>query len=75
MKKHAKAETAAAMPMPDQKWMARNDLDTMRKAHEIMADKSRMNAAQSMAKEEMKVMQKIAGKTPATGPGLGLAKH
>ena len=71
MAKRSKPETA--MPMPAQKWMARNDLDTLRRAGEVMRDQARMAAAKRAALEDVKDLQKIAGKT--TGPGLGFAKR
>lgn len=65
-----------AMPMVDKKWMAKNDLDTLRRAGEVMRDRSRMAAVKSVAREEVKDLQKIAGKTAApSGGGLGFAKR
>ena len=75
MAKRSKAETA--MPAMDREWRARADLDALKQAHEIMADSSRMRAVQGMAKQQMKVMQKVAGPMKGmgkTGGGLGFAK-
>lgn len=63
------------MPMVDKKWMAKNDLDTLRRAGEVMRDRGRMAAVKSVAREEVKDLQKIAGKTAvSSGGGLGFAK-
>ena len=75
MAKRSKPETA--MPAMDREWRARADLDALKQAHEIMADRGRMKAAQGMAKEQMKVMQKVAGPMAmpkSHGGGLGFAK-
>ena len=63
-----------AMPMADTKWMAKNDLDTLRRAGEVMRDSKRMSAVKSVAREEVKDLQKIAGKVAPRGGGLGFAK-
>lgn len=66
-----KPETAA-MPMVDHEWMAKNDLDVLRRAGEVMQNKGRMRAAQREAKDQMKELQKVVGNQ--RGPGLGFAK-
>ena len=66
-----KAETCAA-PTLDREWQAHNDLDTLRRADEIVNNKSRMSAAKTMATKEIQGLSKIVGKT--TGNGLGFAK-
>lgn len=71
MKKHAK-RTTIEMPSVDRDWQKRNDLDTLRRAGEIMRDKPRMAAAKREAGEQMRELQKVVGS--ARGPGLGFAK-
>ena len=56
----AKRSPVVSMPMEDMKWRARQDMETLKGAHEIMSDKSRRSAAMAHAKSEMKIMQKIA---------------
>lgn len=54
------------MSAEDKKYQAKWDLDTLRQAKEIMADKTRFGAAQSMAKQQMMALGGIvnAGKKP-----------
>lgn len=71
MAKHSKRVTEAA-PSMEREWQRKNDLDTLRRAGEIMRDKTRMRSAQREAGEQMRELQKVVGKT--RGPGLGFAK-
>lgn len=71
MTKHAK-RTTEAMPRIDREWQRKNDLDTLRRAGEIMRDSARLSAAQREAGEQMRELQKVVGKT--RGAGLGFAK-
>lgn len=41
------------MSVEDKKYQAKWDLDTLKQAKEIMADKTRFSAAQSAAKQQM----------------------
>lgn len=41
------------------KWRAEDDLRALQRAEEIRADKSRMKAAKSCAKEQMKNLKKV----------------
>lgn len=43
----------------DKKWRARDDMRTLQQAKEIEADKARMQAVKSMAKDEMSRLKKI----------------
>jgi len=43
----------------DQKWRAEDDLRALQRAAEIQADKSRVKAAQAIAKEQMSALKKI----------------
>jgi hypothetical protein len=43
----------------DRKWRARDDMRTLQQAKEIEADKARMQAVKSMAKEELAKLKKI----------------
>ena len=54
------------MSAEDKKYQAKWDLDTLRQAREIMADKTRFSAAQGMAKQQMMALGGIvnAGKKP-----------
>jgi hypothetical protein len=52
----------------DKEYQAKWDLDTLRQAREIEANKARMMAAQNYAKEQVKMLGGIvsgAGKAPA----------
>ena len=52
----------------DKEYQAKWDLDTLRQAREIEANKARMMAAQNYAKEQVKMLGNIvsgAGKAPA----------
>jgi len=40
----------------DKKWMAESDLDALKRAKEIMADKARLSAAQNVAKQQMQAL-------------------
>ena len=67
-----KSPEPCTAPTVDREWQARNDLDTLRRAGEIVNNKSRMSAAKTMATKEMQGLSKIVGKTG--GNGLGFAK-
>lgn len=43
----------------DRKWRAKDDMRTLQQAKEIEADKARMQAVKSMAKEELAKLKKI----------------
>jgi hypothetical protein len=60
MKKFTKHETAG-MPMADQSWRARDDADTLRRAGEIMSDKSRLSAAKKEADKTVKALTRVIG--------------
>lgn len=40
----------------DKKWMAESDLEALKRAKEIMADKTRLAAAQNVAKQQMQAL-------------------
>ena len=46
----------------DLKWQAQYDLDTLRRAAEIQADKARMKRAQAEAKNQINAIQKVVNK-------------
>lgn len=43
----------------DKKWMAENDMRTLREAAMIQADAKRLKAAAKMAAEELKALQRV----------------
>lgn len=49
------------------RWQAEDDLRTLRRAEEIRADKSRVAMAQKMATQEVKALQRVAGKAAPKG--------
>jgi hypothetical protein len=51
----------------EMQWMAESDLDALKRAKEIMADKARLAAAQAIAKKQMMALGGIvtAGKSTA----------
>lgn len=57
----------ASMPSMDKKWRAQADLRTLRVAEEIRSDKSRVQAAQRVAKQEVRALTKIAGRPTKGG--------
>lgn len=64
----AKKNTIAGPSMTEQRrWQAEDDLRTLRRAEEIRADKSRVAMAQKMATQELKALQRVAGKPAAKG--------
>lgn len=63
--KSATKATANQAPEVDRTWQARSDLDALRRAGEVVSDRSRMAAAQNMHRKEMAGMQKVMGKTPS----------
>lgn len=46
------------------KWRAEEDMRTLARAKEIEADRKRMMAAQKIAAEKIKEMQKVVAKSP-----------
>lgn len=55
------------MQEPDE-WRAKDDMDTLRRAEEIKADKSRHGAAVKQAKNAHAALGKIANAKPASKP-------
>ncbi len=53
-----KAEPAL-VPYDDSKWRAEDDMRTLARAQEIMADKKRLAAAKACAKEKLAEMQAV----------------
>lgn len=47
------------MSADERKWRAEDDLRTLTRANEITADASRMRAARSMHRQQMRSMQKV----------------
>lgn len=45
----------------EQKWRAESDLDALKRAKEIMADKARLSAAQAVGKKQMMALGGIVG--------------
>jgi len=75
-KRSSKLNSMPATPTVDTDWQSRDDLNTLRRAGEIMSDRPRMSAAQQMHAKEMKGMQKVLGKGPGMSkmPSLNLGK-
>ena len=48
------------------RWRAESDLDALKRAKEIMADKTRLAAAQTIAKKQMMALGGIVGKANPT---------
>jgi len=62
-KRKKQAETCA--PTMDKDWQARNDLDTISRAHEIIKDTGRFKSAKAEAKrqsESLARIQRLEGK-------------
>ena len=61
--KPVKVEIVSSSPKSyaeeDSKWRAQDDMRTLQRAKEIEADKARMQAVKSMAKEELAKLKKI----------------
>lgn len=54
------SDSIACNPKEDNKWRAEEDLRTLQRAKDIESDKSRMDAARSVAKEQMAALSKVA---------------
>jgi hypothetical protein len=50
----------------EDKWQAENDLRTLRRAHEIVGDKSRLALARQLANEELAAVRALS--SPLSGP-------
>ena len=64
----ASIKMSAADKKREMQWMAESDLDALKRAKEIMADKARLAAAQTIAKKQMMALGGIvtaSKKTPA----------
>lgn len=60
-KKGKKAELeGAASPSIDKDWRARSDLDLLTRAHEVLDDSPRFNAAKREAEKQKKHLERIA---------------
>ena len=56
------AKKTVSMSSVDAKYQAKRDLDTLRQAEEIRKNSSRMKAAESFAKEQIKMLGGIVSK-------------
>ena len=56
------AKKTVSIPSVDAKYQAKWDLDTLRQAEEIRKNSSRMKAAESFAKEQIKMLGGIVSK-------------
>lgn len=62
-KKSPPKHKMVAMPAHSEtNWAAREDLHTMKRAHEIMSDPKRHAAAKDMARTEVHHLKKVAGR-------------
>jgi len=59
-RKGKQLDEAAAMPVADDRWRARDDLHTIERAHEVVSDSSRLKAAKSEAKRQKESLDRIA---------------
>ena len=53
---------AISISVDEKKWRTESDLSTLQRAKEIMADKSRMSAVQSLAKQQLSALSTIVQK-------------
>jgi hypothetical protein len=69
---------ALSISVEEKKWRTESDLSTLQRAKEIMADKSRMSAVQSLAKQQLSalstIVQKNASKPAQSTPVRKLKK-
>lgn len=63
-----KAANSIAPIADDDKWRAESDLRTLRDAEEIRMDKARVARAQSVARDQMKALSKVAGPEKPSKP-------
>lgn len=52
-------------------WRARSDMNTLKEAEQIKADKQRMAGAQKHAQSEMKAIARVAGASSSNKPQRG----
>ena len=57
------SKRSKAVPVDD--WQARDDLDTLTRAHQITNDPKRHSAAKAHAKSRLDAMQKVIGSKQA----------
>jgi hypothetical protein len=57
-----KAAPSVSMAKEEKRWRAESDLRTLTDAGEIQRDKSRIKAAQGIAKKQLRSLRKIAGR-------------
>jgi len=69
---------AINLSVEEKKWRTESDLSTLQRAKEIMADKSRITAAQALAKQQLSalssIVQKNASKPASSSPVRKLKK-
>lgn len=58
---------AARISAEERKWRTQGDLDTLKRAGEIQADKARMAAVRKAATEEANRLKNLAGTTARKG--------
>lgn len=59
-RKKKSVNEAAAMPAVDDSWRAQDDLRTVQRAHEVVADSARFSAAKAEAKRQKESLDRIA---------------
>jgi hypothetical protein len=74
MAKKSSKQECMSVPMMDKEWRARDDADTLRRAGEIMVDKSRLSAAQREVQKTARALERVTGGTKPRGNSLGLAR-
>jgi hypothetical protein len=53
---------ARGLTAQDKKWRAESDLRTLREAAELQGNKTRLKAAETLAKKELQLLKKISKK-------------
>lgn len=56
----AKSKSVPDVPMVDEKWRTEDDLRTLRRACEIMKDKSRMTKVKKLMGEEIDALKELS---------------
>lgn len=56
---------AGRISADEKKWRAQSDLETLSRASEIQADRSRMSAVKAVAQAQVKALSRVAGATKA----------
>lgn len=71
MKLPSEKAAARRMGTEERRFRAEDDLRSLKQAEQVRGDRSRLNAAQQIAREQLKALEKVTGSTSRKRGGGG----